>query len=144
MNNIITAVNCDKMLCGSFGVFPSYVAGILNSVEEINFYVLCNKKLNYADYVEKCIADKECTFKFPINYELKIVTEHRFQLTFGGKTVTISIEARQLPRLPTELTFAQSVLQKVQLSSMVYGIVCMNKRMTYKTNKVLMSKHYRV
>jgi len=34
------------------------VAGILNSVKEIHFYVLCSGKLNYADYIEKCIAGK--------------------------------------------------------------------------------------
>ena len=41
------------MLCGSFGLYPSYAAGFLNSVKEIHFYVLCSEKLNYADYVEK-------------------------------------------------------------------------------------------
>ena len=39
------------MLCGSFGVYPSYVVGILNSVKEINFYVLHSEKLNNADCV---------------------------------------------------------------------------------------------
>ena len=53
MNNIVTAVNSDKALCVSFGLYPSYTAGILNSVKEIHFYVLCSEKLNYADYVEK-------------------------------------------------------------------------------------------
>jgi len=117
------AVNSDKVLCGSFGMYPSYVAGILNSVEEIHFYLLCNKKLNYADYVEKCIAGKVCTFKFPTNYDFKIVTEHRFQLKFGGKTVTISIEARQLPKLPSELIFAQCVTENaVVLSGLRYCV----------------------
>jgi hypothetical protein len=31
VNNIITVVNTDKVLCVSFGLYPSYVAGILNS-----------------------------------------------------------------------------------------------------------------
>ena len=110
--DIIKTVNSNKVLCGSFGLYPSYVAGIPNSVEEIHFYVLCCEKLNYADYIEKCIAGKECTFKFPTNYDFKAVTEHRFQLTFGGETVKISIEARQFPKLPSELIFAQSVLKK--------------------------------
>ena len=44
------------VLCGSFVLYPSYVAGILNSGKEINFYVLFSEKLNYADHVEKCIA----------------------------------------------------------------------------------------
>jgi len=64
------------------------------------------------------IAGKECTFKFPTNYDFKEVTEHRFQLTFGGETVTISIEVRQFPKLPSELIIAQNVLKKIQLSSL--------------------------
>ena len=71
-----------------------------------------------------------------------MVTEHRFQLTFGGETVKIYIEARQLPELPSELIFAQSVLKEIQLSSLAYGIVCINKHVTYITNKVLTSKPY--
>jgi len=64
-----------------------------------------------------------CTFKFPTNYDFKVVTEHRFQLTSCGETVTIFIEARQFPKLPSEIIFAQSVLKEIQLSSLVYGIV---------------------
>jgi len=33
------------------------------------------------------------------------------------------------------------MLKKMQLSSLDYGIVCINKRVTYKTIAVLMSKH---
>jgi len=123
VNDIVTTMNSDRALCGSFGLYASYVTGILNSVKEIHFYVLCSEKLNYADYVEKCIAGKVCTFKFPTNYDFKVVTEHRFQLTSCGETVTIFIEARQFPKLPSEIIFAQSVLKEIQLSSLVYGIV---------------------
>jgi len=59
VNDIVTTMNNDKVLCGSFGLYPSYAAGILNSVKEIHFYVLCRENLNYADYIEKCIAGKE-------------------------------------------------------------------------------------
>ena len=117
------------------------MAGILNSVKEIHFYVLYCDKLIYANYVEKCIAGKECTSKFPTDYDFKLLMEHRFQLTFGGETVTISIQVRQFPKLPSELIFTQSVLKKIQLSSLTYGIVCINKRVTYITNEVLTSKH---
>jgi len=44
---------------GSFGLYPSYAAGILNPVNEINFYVLCSDNINYAEYNEKYIARKE-------------------------------------------------------------------------------------
>jgi len=94
------------------------VAGVLNSVKEIHFYVLCSEKLNYAVCVEKCIADMECTLKFPTNYDFKVVTEHRFQLTFGDELVTISIESRQFPKPPSKLIFTQSVLKKIHLSSL--------------------------
>jgi len=51
VNNTVMTTNSNKMLCGSFGVYPSYVVGILNSVKEINFYVLHSEKLNNADCV---------------------------------------------------------------------------------------------
>ena len=70
-----------------------------------------------------------------------LITEHRFQLTFGHETVAISIEARQFPKLPSKLIFAQSVLKDIQLFSKAYGIVCINKRLTYITNEILTSKH---
>jgi hypothetical protein len=141
VNNIVTTMNGNKVLCGSFGVYPSYVAGILNSVKRIHFFVLHSEKLNYADYVKKCIVSKERTFKLPTDYSFKVVTAHRFQLTFGGETVTISIEARQFQKLPSELTFAQCVLKTMRLSSLTYGIVCINNRVTYINNEVLKSKH---
>ena len=53
VNDIVTTMNSDKVLCGCFGLYPSYVADILNSVKEIHFYVLCSKKLHYAEYIEK-------------------------------------------------------------------------------------------
>jgi len=30
-NDIFTTMNTDKVLCGSFGLYPSYAPGILNS-----------------------------------------------------------------------------------------------------------------
>lgn len=46
------------VLCSSFGYYPSYVAGILNYVKQIHFYMLCSENLNYAYYIEIFIADK--------------------------------------------------------------------------------------
>jgi hypothetical protein len=37
VNDLVTALISDKVLCGTFGLYRSYVAGILNSVKEINF-----------------------------------------------------------------------------------------------------------
>ena len=42
VNDIVTTLN-NYVLCATFGLYPSYVAGILNSIKQINFYVLCNK-----------------------------------------------------------------------------------------------------
>jgi len=65
VNNIMATINSNKVLWGSFGTYPSYVAGILNSVNNLHFHVSHGEKLNYADYVEKRIAGKERNFKLP-------------------------------------------------------------------------------
>ena len=74
VNDIVTAMNSDKMLCGVFGIYPCYVAGILNSVNAVNFYVLC------LDYIKKCVADKKC-----------IISQGGdiFQLSYGGENFFI-------------------------------------------------------
>ena len=120
--NFISIMNSNKVCC-SFCVYPIYVAGILNSVNKIHLFVLQSEKLNYAEYVEKCIVREECTFNLPTDYSFKVVTEHRFQLTFCSATVKISIVVRQFQRLPSELISAQCVLKTMRLSSVAYGIV---------------------
>ena len=45
MNDIVTTMNSDKVLCGSFDLYPSYAADILNSVREIHIYVLSCEKI---------------------------------------------------------------------------------------------------
>jgi hypothetical protein len=62
VNGFLTALNSGNVLCGTFGNYQSYVAGILKSVKEINFYVLCNKHMKYGKHIRTCIAGKECTF----------------------------------------------------------------------------------
>jgi hypothetical protein len=104
-------VNNDKVLCGSFGLYTGYVAGILISAKEISFYVLCSEEINYSDYIEKYISWNMYIFMFLTKYNFEFVTEHHFQLTFGGETVTISFEARLFHILPSETIFAQSVLK---------------------------------
>jgi hypothetical protein len=85
-NELVTTLNSDKILCGTFGLYPSYVAGILNSVKEINFYVLCNKHIRYGKHIRNCIAGKECTFM--------LLARNSFLLTSGCDTVLLSFEAR--------------------------------------------------
>jgi hypothetical protein len=134
VNYIVSAINNDESLCVCFGLYTSYVTGILNSLKQINFYVLCNKRLNYVDLLERIISGKECTTeKF---------TEICFQLQSDEERVLITFVTRTIHgQLPSELVFAHSVLNKIGLSSLVYGIVSVRKRVTYITNQVLTSKH---
>jgi hypothetical protein len=43
VNNLVTTLNSDNTGCATFGLYPSYVAGILNSVNENRYYVMCNE-----------------------------------------------------------------------------------------------------
>jgi hypothetical protein len=133
VNDLVTALNCGNVLCGTFGLYPSYVAGILNSVKEINFYVLCNKRINYGKHIRTCIAGKECTFK--------LLARNSFLLTSGCDKVLLSFEARHTWTSPVWTDICPKCVKENALSSLAYGIVCLNKRLTYITNDVLTSKH---
>jgi hypothetical protein len=79
-------------------------------MKEIHFYVLCSEKINYVDCVEKCIADKQCRVSY------KMHTGDYFAISSSSEKTALSFEARQFPKLPSELTFAQSVLKRMRLS----------------------------
>jgi hypothetical protein len=65
-----------------------------------------------------------------------------FQLSSGCDTVEISFDVRLIHgKLPSELISAQSVLRRMRLSSLSYGVVCIKKRLTYMKNYVLISRH---
>jgi len=120
-------------MCGSFGFYPSYVAGNLHSVKEINFYALCTKRCNYAEYIEKCIAGKECTIifkKLPQMYCDAYPEVQFFKLSHGAETVSVSFQTRLFRELPSELVFAESVLSSTRLSSLTYGIVSIEWHVT--------------
>ena len=119
-----------------FCLYPTFVAGILSRVEEINFYILSNNKLKYLDYIEKCIYGKQCTV-FSQKYD-----EYHFKLSSGEESVDLTFEIRIMDgKLPSELTFVYSVINKIRLSCLTYGIECVNNRVAYITNEVLNSKH---
>ena len=80
-----------------FGLYPSYAAGILNTVKDIHFYILCEENLNYAKYITKRLARKNYTVKLLSKIHLTCVWEEHFKLTLDDETVTISFEARQFP-----------------------------------------------
>jgi hypothetical protein len=56
-------MNSNKVLCGFFGLYPSYVAATLNTVQDTDFYVVCSEKFSHADYTEKCMANKTALFR---------------------------------------------------------------------------------
>jgi hypothetical protein len=120
--------------CGSFGLYPSYTARILNLVKEIHLYVLCSEKLSCATYTENVLPVKSVVLL--IGYIKYIISVYHLVVR-----VALSFKAMQFPKLPSKLIFANRVLKKTQLSSLTYGIVCMNKRLTYITNEVPTSRH---
>ena len=111
--NMVTAMNNDKTLCGCFVIYSSFVAGTMNSARRIHFFVLRNEELNYENYIEKCVVDKECSVCY------KSHTEHYFPLSYQSERIFISFEARLFPKLPSEIIFAQCVEKnRVGLSSL--------------------------
>jgi hypothetical protein len=85
VNYLVAAMNNDKIRSCVFGLFPPYVAGILNSVSNINSYVLYSEKLNYLDYIKQCKAEKECTISRGGDI---------FQLKYNGDIICILFETR--------------------------------------------------
>jgi hypothetical protein len=63
VNYIVAVINDNNILRDCFELYLSFVAGILDSVKDINIYVVCNEKLNYADYIEQCISEKIALFR---------------------------------------------------------------------------------
>jgi hypothetical protein len=155
VTDILSALNSSNASCGTFGLHPSYVAGILNSVHRIDVYVLCNKQIKYTELIEKCIAGTKCNLKLYVafsgymktcisgkKFNFKLYTENTFKLTFGCNTVKISFHERLIhEQLPHALVFALNSLRKLRISSLAYGIVCIKNRITCITNEVLTSKH---
>jgi hypothetical protein len=58
VRRIITTMNSDSVLCGVFRLYPSYVTGILEVVEEIHFYVICNDTIIGDEYLEKTVSSE--------------------------------------------------------------------------------------
>ena len=135
-NNTISAINNGKAICGYFGLYPSSVAGILNSTKQIHFCVLCNEKLIYEYYINKCIDNRECKFTY------KCDSGYFYTLSSQSHYIFIMFKERVFHKQqPSELIFAQSVLKKIQLSCLTDGIVTVNGRVTFITNEVKSSMH---
>jgi hypothetical protein len=133
VNKIIEAMNSDNMLCGCFGLYPSYIGAILNQMPNSHFYVVCSEKINFEDYMRKCMLNRECTISN---------VDDTFRICYQDKVIKVSFEQRVVSgKLLSELTFAYNILRKIRVSSLAYGIVFVNKRVTYVTNEVLKSRH---
>jgi hypothetical protein len=81
-------MNNDKVLCGAFGLYPSFVVGTLGKVQEINFYVISNNKWKYLDYIEKCISSKQCMISS------KSCDENYFKLSSTEETIDLTFETK--------------------------------------------------
>jgi hypothetical protein len=134
VKGVVAATNSNKVQCGVFGFYPSFVAGTMSKVQEINFDVHYNDKIKYSDYIEKRISGKQFTVSFK-SYE-----HNYFTFSSSEKTVGITFETRTMEGwLPSVLIFAYAVLNKIRLSSLSYGIVrvSVHNRVTH----VLTSRH---
>ena len=118
-------------------IVPELCGWYLKLCEGNSFLSLCSKNLHYNEYIEKCIAGSKCSVSYTKH------TEDTFHLSSSnGDSVIVSFEANLIhDELPSEIIFAQSVLKRIQFSSLAYGIVIVNKHITCITNEKITSKH---
>jgi len=83
MNDIVAALKKHNTLCGSFGLYQSFVAGVLNSVEKINFCAVCDERFDYANYIEKVLQIKKVVFL------ISRVQDANFRLSSESETIII-------------------------------------------------------
>jgi hypothetical protein len=133
VSDIVEAMNSDTVLCGCFGLIPRYVAGILNSVKSIDFYVVCTEKPNYGHYIQQCVEGKNYT---------TCDTGNNLLISYDNEIIFISFETRIVhTELPSIITLAYNVLTKMRISSLAYGIVFFDGCVTFITSEVLTSRH---
>ena len=110
--NILLTMKSDRGLCGFFGLYLSYVAGVLKHVEEITFYVLWNDELTYSEYIQKAISSEQCTISCVLFEKIY------FKISCGGWTVLLKFETSMTEgKLPPVLTFTCVLLRNSVLSS---------------------------
>jgi hypothetical protein len=63
-------------------------------------------------------------------------------ITHNNEFIFISFETRIVhTELPSALTLAYNILNKMIIASLAYGIVCVNRRVTFITSEVLTARH---
>jgi hypothetical protein len=98
VNEIIETMNSDNMLCGCFGLYPSYVAGILNRMPNIHFYLVCSEKINFEDYIKKCVANKECTIS-NVDDTLRMLSRNVIKVSFEQIVVRGKLLSERSPTM---------------------------------------------
>ena len=132
--SLFVTLNSERVIWAVFGLYPSYVAGILKNVE-INFYVLSNDYLTYADYIEKVTSSEQCIISVSCEKD-------HFTLSSGEETVLLKFETRIMEgNLPSVLTFTYDILRNFIFSPLAYAIVCIDGRINYITSEMLTSRH---
>jgi len=63
VNDIVSVLNNNNVLCVSFRLYPCYVPGILHSVKEIHLSALCIVMFDYTEYIQRCITGKKFNFR---------------------------------------------------------------------------------
>jgi hypothetical protein len=103
-----------------FWTVPELRIGILNSVEKVQFYVLCNKHLDYTLIILKSLLQNE-----KYHFHCKAITGNYYLVSWGSEEIAVSFEERILhEKLPSELTFGQAVLKKSFIISNLRNRVC--------------------
>jgi hypothetical protein len=69
-------------------------------------------------------------------------TANNFLISYHNEIIYIKFEARIIhTELPSTLTFAYNVLNKIRISSLAYGLVSVNKCVSYVTSEVIKARH---
>jgi hypothetical protein len=65
VNNIVTTMYSDNMICGCFGIFPSYVAGILNSVKKsISMFFVIKEDYDVLATLKNVLLEKSALLSY--------------------------------------------------------------------------------
>jgi len=111
-------------------------------VKEVHLFALCTKMIDYTENIERSITRKKCTFMKLSKITFTTLPEEQyFDLTYGVETVTVLYQTRLFRELSSDLVFAESILSRIILYSLTYGIVSIDRHVTIITNEVLTSRH---
>jgi hypothetical protein len=89
--------------------------------------------LNYGLYIRQCVEGK--------NYTISD-TGNNLLITYDKEIIFISFETRIVhTQLPSALTLPYNILTKMRIASLAYGIVSINRRVTFVTSEVLTARH---